>query len=195
MEIFMDNAMAFRKQINDAQSEAKITFNDMVIKATALALRKNLKCNAYWMGDSIRYFNDIHVSVAVAIEDGLITPVIRHADKLGLAEISTQMKVLATKAKEKKLQPEEYSGGTFSISNLGMFGIDQFTSILNPPESGIFAVGAIIEKAVGKNGNIMIANTMKITMTCDHRVIDGATGAQLLKDLKQILENPASLAL
>ena len=195
IEIDMKNAMAFRKQINSAYDDVKITFNDLVIKATALGLKKNPRCNGYWQGDSIRYFNDVHISVAVAIEDGLITPVVRNADQIGLAQISTEVKELAKRAKEKKLQPEEYTGGTFSVSNLGMFGIEQFTSILNPPESGIFAVGAIVEKAVVKDGQLAVGHTMKITMTCDHRVIDGATGAQLLKDVKTILENPSALAL
>lgn len=194
MEIDMQRVVDFRAQIKDAMPDAKITFNDIIIKATALALKKNPQCNASWQGDSIRFYRDVHMSVAVAIEDGLITPVIRHADKIGLAEISRQMKELAGRAKDKKLQPEEYTGGTFSISNLGMFGIEQFTSILNPPESGIFAVGAIIDKPIIKNGQMIPGKTMKITMTCDHRVIDGATGAQLLKDVKQILENPALLS-
>lgn len=195
IEINMDKAVEMRTELKASFPDHKVTFNDLVIKATALALKKNPACNAYWMGDSIRRLNDVHVSVAVAIEDGLITPVIRNADRLGLAEISAQVKDLATRAKDKKLAPEEYTGGTFSVSNLGMFGIEQFTSILNPPESGIFAVGAIIEKPIVKNGQFAVGHTMKITMTCDHRVIDGATGAQLLKDVKQYLENPFSLAL
>jgi pyruvate dehydrogenase E2 component (dihydrolipoamide acetyltransferase) len=194
VEINMNRAIEFRKEINAAQNK-KITFNDLVIKATALGLKKNPKTNASWLGDSIRYHKNIHISVAVAIEDGLITPVIRNADKCGLAEISSQVKELATKAKDKKLQPEEYTGGTFSVSNLGMFGIEQFTSILNPPESGIFAVGGIIQKPIVDNGEFSVGNMMKITMTCDHRVIDGATGAQLLKDVKNILENPSVLAI
>jgi len=195
MEIDMSNAIEFRNSLKAQFPEKKITFNDLVIKATAIALKANPKCNAYWMGDSIRYMNDVHISVAVAIEDGLITPVIRNANQLGLSDISAQVKDLASRAKEKKLQPDEYTGGTFSVSNLGMFGIEQFTSILNPPESGIFAVGAIVEKPVVKNGEMVIGHTMKITMTCDHRVIDGATGAALLKDVKRILENPMALAL
>jgi pyruvate dehydrogenase E2 component (dihydrolipoamide acetyltransferase) len=195
IEIDMKNAMAFRKQINSAYDDVKITFNDLVIKATAIALKKNPRCNGYWQGDSIRYFNDVHISVAVAIEDGLITPVIRNADQIGLSQISAEVKELAKRGKEKKLQPEEYTGGTFSVSNLGMFGIEQFTSILNPPESGIFAIGAIIEKAVVVDGQLAVGHTMKITMTCDHRVIDGATGSQLLKDVKLLLENPSILAL
>lgn len=193
MEINMDRVVQLRQDLKTAFPEEKITFNDIVIKATAIALRRNPKCNAYWNGDSIRYMKDVHISVAVAIEDGLITPVVRHADKIGLAEISKQVKNLAARAKDKKLQPEEYTGGTFSVSNLGMFGIEQFTSILNPPESGIFAVGGIVEKALVKNGELTIGKTMKITMTCDHRVIDGATGATLLSDVKNILENPFSL--
>ncbi len=195
VEINMDKAMQMRSELKESFPDKKVTFNDLVIKATALALKQNPACNAYWMGDSIRRMNDVHISVAVAIEDGLITPVIRNADRLGLTEISAQVKDLATRAKDKKLTPEEYTGGTFSVSNLGMFGIEQFTSILNPPESGIFAVGAIIEKPIVKNGQFAVGHTMKITMTCDHRVIDGATGAQLLKDVKRILENPFSLAL
>ncbi|MCB0278877.1 MAG: pyruvate dehydrogenase complex dihydrolipoamide acetyltransferase [Calditrichaeota bacterium] len=195
IDVNMKNAIAFRDQLKAAFPDIKVTYNDMVIKATAMALRQNPKCNASWRGDSIRFHKNIHISVAVAIEDGLITPVIRNADMIGLADISAQVRELAGRAKDKKLQPEEYTGGTFSVSNLGMFGIEQFTSILNPPESGIFAVGAVVEKAVVENGQLLVGNSMKVTMTCDHRVIDGATGANLLKDFKRILENPTALAL
>ena len=174
-------------------AEGKISYNDIVLKATALALRQHPACNAWWQDDRIRYWNEVHVSVAVAIEDGLITPVIRHADQKSLREIAVEVRDLAGRARERRLKPEEYSGGTFSVSNLGMFEIDQFTAIINPPEAGILAVGSIAEKPVVHGGAVVPRKRMRVTMSCDHRVIDGATGAAFLRTLKQMLENPLAL--
>ncbi|MEP6472691.1 MAG: dihydrolipoamide acetyltransferase family protein, partial [Gemmatimonadota bacterium] len=157
------------------------------------ALRQHPDCNAWWQDDRIRYWNEIHVSMAVAIEDGLITPVIRHADQKSLREISAESKDLAGRARERKLTPEEYTGGTFSVSNLGMFDIDQFTAIINPPEAGILAIGSVSDKAVAHDGQVMVRKRLRVTMSCDHRVIDGATGAAFLKTLKTLLENPLAM--
>jgi pyruvate dehydrogenase E2 component (dihydrolipoamide acetyltransferase) len=176
-----------------AETEVKVSFNDIVIKATALALRQHPACNAWWQEDRIRYWNEVHVSMAVAIEEGLITPVIRHADQKSLREISAEARDLAGRARERRLKPEEYTGGTFSVSNLGMLDIDEFTAIINPPEAGILAVGRIVEKPVAHEGVAAIRRQMRLTMSCDHRVIDGATGAQFLKTLKGMLENPLAL--
>jgi pyruvate dehydrogenase E2 component (dihydrolipoamide acetyltransferase) len=176
-----------------ADTEVKVSFNDIVIKATALALRQHPACNAWWQEDSIRYWNEVHVSMAVAIEEGLITPVIRHADQKSLREISAEARDLAGRARERRLKPEEYTGGTFSVSNLGMLDIDEFTAIINPPEAGILAVGRIVEKPVTHEGVAAVRRRMRITMSCDHRVIDGATGAQFLRTLKGMLENPLAL--
>jgi pyruvate dehydrogenase E2 component (dihydrolipoyllysine-residue acetyltransferase) len=171
----------------------KVSFNDIIIKAVALALRQHPACNAWWQDDHIRYWNEVHVSMAVAIEEGLITPVIRHADQKSLREISAESRDLAGRARERRLKPEEYSGGTFSVSNLGMLDIDEFTAIINPPEAGILAVGRIAEKAVAHDGAVALRRQMRLTMSCDHRVIDGATGAQFLKTLKGMMENPLAL--
>jgi pyruvate dehydrogenase E2 component (dihydrolipoamide acetyltransferase) len=171
----------------------KVSFNDIIIKATALALREHPACNAWWQDDRIRYWHDIHVSVAVAIDDGLITPVIRHTDQKTLRQIGAEVRDLAARARERRLQPEEYTGGTFSVSNLGMFDIDEFTAVINPPEAGILAVGSIVEKPVVQGGQVVPRKRMRLTMSCDHRVIDGATGAQFLRTLKQMLENPLAL--
>ena len=173
-----------------AEAEIKVSFNDIIIKAVALALRQHPACNAWWQDDHIRYWNEVHVSMAVAIEEGLITPVIRHADQKSLREISAESRDLARRARERRLKPDEYTGGTFSVSNLGMLDIDEFTAIINPPEAGILAVGSIAQKAVGYQGAIALRRQMRLTMSCDHRVIDGATGAQFLKTLKGMLENP-----
>jgi len=173
-----------------ADAGVKVSFNDIIIKAVALALRQHPACNAWWQDDHIRYWNEVHVSMAVAIEEGLITPVIRHADQKSLREISTESRDLARRARERRLKPDEYTGGTFSVSNLGMLDIDEFTAIINPPEAGILAVGRIAEKAVAHQGAIAVRRQMRLTMSCDHRVIDGATGAQFLKTLKGMLENP-----
>jgi pyruvate dehydrogenase E2 component (dihydrolipoamide acetyltransferase) len=172
---------------------SKVSFNDIILKATALALRQHPACNAWWQDDRIRYWNEVHLSMAVAIEDGLITPVIRHADRKSLREIGAEAKDLAGRARERRLTPEEYTGGTFSVSNLGMFDIDQFTAVINPPEAGILAVGAMAAKPVVVDGQVTARRRMRVTLSCDHRVIDGATGAAFLGTLKQMLENPLAL--
>jgi pyruvate dehydrogenase E2 component (dihydrolipoyllysine-residue acetyltransferase) len=173
--------------------EVKVSFNDIIIKAVAMALRQHPACNAWWQDDHIRYWNEVHVSMAVAVEEGLITPVIRHADQKTLREIAGESRDLAARARERRLKPEEYTGGTFSVSNLGMLDIDEFTAIINPPEAGILAVGRMAEKPVAYEGAVAIRRRMRLTMSCDHRVIDGATGAQFLKTLKGMLENPLAL--
>ncbi len=192
MSIVMDNVISARKQINEF-SEIKISVNDIIIKAVALSLRKNPNVNSSWLGDKIRYNQHIHVGVAVAIEDGLIVPVVKFADNKSLSHISAEVKQLAEKAKNKKLQPNEFEGNTFTISNLGMFGIDEFTAIINPPDACILAVGAAKETVIAKNGEMMIAQVMKVTLSCDHRVVDGATGSAFLQSLKDLLENPVRM--
>jgi pyruvate dehydrogenase E2 component (dihydrolipoamide acetyltransferase) len=184
---------AGRRGGGEAGKDMKISFNDVVVKATALALRQHPMCNAWWQDDRIRYWNDVHLGMAVAVEDGLITPVIRFADRKTLREISVEARDLATRARERKLKPEEYTGGTFSVSNLGMFDIDQFTAIINPPEAGILAVGSIAEKPVVRDGVLVPGRVLRLTMSCDHRVIDGATGAAFLRTLKGMLENPLAM--
>jgi pyruvate dehydrogenase E2 component (dihydrolipoamide acetyltransferase) len=193
IEVDMGEAMALRGRINDrfAKEGIKTSPNDMVIKAVAMALRKHPFVNAAWTGDSIHLYEQVHIGVAVAIEEGLITPVIRDADRKGVSEIAVEVKELAGRAREKKLKPEEYTGSTFSISNLGMFGIEEFTAIINPPEAAILAVGAVGPKVVvDEEGNMAIRQRMRVTLSCDHRVIDGATGAAFLQTLKQYLEEP-----
>ncbi|NLR79702.1 pyruvate dehydrogenase complex dihydrolipoamide acetyltransferase [Chitinophaga eiseniae] len=192
IDVNMDKAMDARKAINEI-SPVKISFNDMVIKASAMALRQHPDVNSSWMGDYIRQNQHIHIGSAVAIEDGLIVPVIRFADQKTLSQIATEAKSLYDKAKNKKLQPQEFSGNTFSISNLGMLGIDEFTAIINPPDSAILAVGGIKETAVVEKGQIKTANIMKLTMSCDHRSVDGAVGARFLATLKGFLENPVTM--
>ncbi len=194
MEINMDNAIAARTQLNEL-SPVKISFNDLVVKATALALRQHPAINASWMGDKIRRYSHIHIGIAVAIEDGLIVPVIRFADQKTLPQIAAESKELAGKAKNKKLQPNEFSGNTFTISNLGMMDIDEFTAIINPPDSCIMAVGRIKEVVVKKGEGFAVSNIMKITMSCDHRSVDGATGAAFLQTFKKYLENPVAMLL
>jgi pyruvate dehydrogenase E2 component (dihydrolipoamide acetyltransferase) len=171
----------------------KVSFNDIVIKAVAMSLRQHPACNAWWQDDHIRYWNEVHVSMAVAIEEGLITPVIRHADQKGLRQIAAESHDLAGRARERRLKPEEYTGGTFSVSNLGMLDIDEFTAVINPPEAGILAVGRMVQKPVAYDAQVALRRRMRLTMSCDHRVIDGATGAQFLKTLKGMLENPLAL--
>ncbi len=171
----------------------KVSFNDVILKAVATALTQHPESNAHWMGDRIRYFNRVHLGMAVAIDDGLITPVIFDADGKSLREIAAESRDLARRARERKLQPQEYTGSTFSVSNLGMFGIDQFTAIINPPEAGILAVGGIEEKPVAVDGQLAIRKRLRVTMSCDHRVIDGATGARFLQTLRRMLENPLML--
>jgi pyruvate dehydrogenase E2 component (dihydrolipoamide acetyltransferase) len=192
MEIDMDHCIASREAINKVQ-DVKVSYNDIVIRACAAALRKHPKVNGAWMGDKIRYYNHIHIGMAVAVEDGLLVPVIRFADGKSLPEIATEAKEFGKKAKEKKLQPKDWEGNTFTVSNLGMFGIDEFTSILNTPEACILAVGGIKQVPVVKNGAIVPGNIMKITLSCDHRVVDGATGAAFLQTLKLFLENPVTM--
>jgi pyruvate dehydrogenase E2 component (dihydrolipoamide acetyltransferase) len=194
MEINMDNAMAARAQLNEV-SPVKISFNDMVVKASALALRQHPAINASWMGDKIRRHHHIHIGIAVAIEDGLIVPVIRFADQKALPQIAAESKELAGRAKTKKLQPNEFSGNTFTISNLGMMDIDEFTAIINPPDSCIMAVGRIKETVVKKGEGFAVSNVMKITLSCDHRSVDGATGAAFLQTFKKFLENPITMLL
>lgn len=190
-EIEMDKALEFRKQINAALPEdQKVSVNDVIVKVAAMASLKHPFVNSSWRGDKIRFFEDADVGVAVAIDEGLITPVVRGANKKGIAEIAKEVKELAARAREKKLQPEEYTNATFSISNLGMFGIKEFTAIINPPEAAILAVGGAVPTAVVRDGEIVVRNMMHVTMSCDHRVIDGATGAKFLQTFKQMLENP-----
>lgn len=188
----MDNAIEARKTMN-ATEGVKISFNDMVVKSVAMALRKHPNVNSSWLGDVIRRNNHVHIGVAVAVEDGLLVPVVRFADTKGLAQLGDEVRVLAKKAKEKKLQPAEWEGNTFTISNLGMFGIEQFTAIVNPPDSCIMAVGGISQEPVVKNGQIVVGNIMKVTLSCDHRVVDGATGAAFLQTFKQYMENPVTM--
>ena len=194
-EIEMDNAAELRKAVNASVAEdQKISLNDIVVKAAAMALIKHPFVNASYQGDSIRFYEQADIGVAVAIEDGLITPVVRGANLKGFLEISAEIKDLAAKAKARKLQPEEYTGATFSISNLGMFGIKEFTAIINPPEAGILAVGGAAQTPVVRDGQIVVRSMMNVTMSCDHRVIDGATGAKFLQTFKQMLENPGMMS-
>ena len=186
-------AAELRTQLTEMGDEYKVSFNDIVIRAVALSLAEHPEVNAHWMGDKIRHFNRIHVAMAVAVEDGLITPVLFDADRMTLWDISGKAKDLAKRARERKLTPEEYTGSTFSVSNLGMFGIDQFTAIINPPEAGILAIGGVEEKPIVVDGQLEVRQRMRVTMSCDHRVIDGATGAKFLQTVRQYIENPLSL--
>jgi len=192
-EIEMDRAAEMRKGINALDPELKISVNDIVIKVAAAALRQHPEINASFQGNFVRYYEHADVGVAVAIEDGLITPVIRSADQKSLSEIAAEVRELAERARSRKLKPEEYTGASFSISNLGMFGIDEFTAVINPPEGAILAVGAMSAKPVVRDNEIVIRQMMRVTMSCDHRVIDGATGAKFLQTFKKILENPLYL--
>ena len=192
IDIDMDKAMAARTQINEVAS-AKVSFNDMVIKASALALRKHPKINSSWLGDKIRFNQHINIGVAMAVEEGLLVPVVRYADNKPLSQIASEVKVFAGKAKDKKLQPSDWEGNTFTISNLGMFGIEEFTAIINPPDACIMAVGAIRQEPVVKNGQVVPGNRMKVTLSCDHRVVDGASGAEFLQTFKQLLEEPVRM--
>ncbi len=189
MEINMDRAMEARVKLNEL-SPVKLSFNDLVLKASALALRLHPAINSSWLGDRIRQNHVINIGVAVAVEDGLLVPVVRNADQKGLSQIATEVKTLADKAKTKKLQPAEWEGNTFTISNLGMFGIDEFTAIINPPDACILAVGGIKQTAVVKDGQLAVGHLMKVTLSCDHRVVDGASGAAFLQTLKGLLEEP-----
>lgn len=193
VQIDMDNAMAARKSINESISPAKISFNDLVVKAVAVSLKDNPKVNASWYGDFIRYNDHVHIGVAVAVDEGLLVPVVRFADEKPLTQIGAEVKEFAQRAKDKKLQPEDWEGNTFTISNLGMFGIDEFTAIVNPPDSCILAVGGIQQTPVVKSGQVVPGNIMKVTLSCDHRVVDGAVGSAFLNSFKNYLENPVLL--
>lgn len=192
VEINMGKVMKLRKQLNEV-SPVRISFNDLTVKACAAALRQHPNINSSWMGDHIRTNKSVNIGVAVAVEDGLMVPVLRHADMKSLSQLSSETRLLAGKARERKLQPDEMTGNTFTISNLGMFGIEEFTAIINPPDSCILAVGGIIEKPIVEEGKIVVGNMMKVTLSCDHRTVDGASGAAFLNTLKGILENPTLL--
>ncbi|HKZ67131.1 MAG TPA: dihydrolipoamide acetyltransferase family protein, partial [Chitinophagaceae bacterium] len=189
MAIDMDAAVASRAKLNEV-SKVKISFNDLVLKACAVALKQHPKVNSSWLGDKIRTNHHVNIGVAVAVEEGLLVPVIRFADTKSLSQIAVEVKDFAQKAKDKKLQPADWEGNTFTISNLGMFGIDEFTAIINPPDACILAIGGISQVPVVKNGAIVPGNVMKVTLSCDHRVVDGATGSAFLQTLKSLLEEP-----
>ncbi|MEP6692242.1 MAG: pyruvate dehydrogenase complex dihydrolipoamide acetyltransferase [Gemmatimonadaceae bacterium] len=193
VELDLERVAEMRAAMAAMGDEYKVSVNDIILKAVATALALHPEVNAHWMGDKIRYFNRVHVGMAVAVEDGLITPVIFDADHKRLSEISRESRELANRGRERKLKPEEYTGSTFSVSNLGMFGIDQFTAIINPPEAGIIAIGAMEEKPVVQAGAVVVRKRVRLTMSCDHRVIDGATGAKFLQTLRRMLENPLML--
>jgi pyruvate dehydrogenase E2 component (dihydrolipoamide acetyltransferase) len=194
-EIEMERAWEAREHLAGLGDAYRVSYNDLVVKAVALALRRHPEVNAAFLDDRVRYHGDVHVGMAVAVEDGLITPVIRFADRKGLLEIAAEAKSLAERARARKLQPEEYTGATFSVSNLGMFDIDEFTAVINPPEAGILAVGRIAQRPVVEGGALAVRRTMRVTMSCDHRVVDGATGAKFLQTLKLMLENPLAMLL
>lgn len=189
-EIDMTRVTELREAMSAANEAYKVSVNDIVLKAVALSLVQHPECNAHWMGDHIRYFSRVHLGMAVATDDGLIVPVITDAQSKGLGTIGSEARALAKRARERKLTPAEYTGSTFSVSNLGMFGIDQFTAIINPPESAILAIGTLETKPVWENNTWVPREKMRVTMSCDHRVIDGAVGARFLKTLSELLENP-----
>jgi pyruvate dehydrogenase E2 component (dihydrolipoamide acetyltransferase) len=192
-EFDMERVAEMRGAMAAMGDEYKVSFNDIVLKAVATALSLHPEVNAHWLGDKIRYFNRVHVGMAVAIEEGLITPVIFDADRKRMSEISREARELAKRARDRKLKPEEYTGSTFSVSNLGMFGIDQFTAIINPPEVAILAIGAVEDKPVVVDGQLAHRKRMRVTMSCDHRVVDGALGAKFLQTLRRLIENPLML--
>lgn len=192
MEINMDKAVAARKSINE-YAETKISMNDMIVKAAAIALRKHPAVNSSWLGDKIRFNHHIHVGVAMAVDEGLLVPVVRFADHKSLTDISTEVKAYSEKAKDKKLQPSDWEGNTFTISNLGMFGIEEFTAIINPPDACILAVGGVKETVIVKNGEMKPGQVMKVTLSCDHRVVDGVVGSKFLLTLKELLEEPVKI--
>jgi pyruvate dehydrogenase E2 component (dihydrolipoamide acetyltransferase) len=192
-EYDMERVAEMRSAMTELGDEYKVSFNDIVMKAVATALAQHPEVNAHWLGDHMRYFHRVHLGIAVAVEEGLITPVVFDADSKRLSEISAEARELAKRARERKLKPEEYTGATFTVSNLGMFGIEHFTAIINPPEAGILAVGAIEEKPVVVSGGVENRRRMRVTMSCDHRVIDGATGAKFLQTLRRLIENPLML--
>jgi pyruvate dehydrogenase E2 component (dihydrolipoamide acetyltransferase) len=192
VEIDMERCAEARDALN-ALGEGKVSFNDIVIKVVAMALLQHRECNAWWQDDHIRYFHEVHVGMAVAVDDGLITPVIRQAHRKSLRQIAEEAGALADRARTRRLTPEEYTGATFSISNLGMLGIDEFTAVINPPEAAILAIGAVGPKPVAADGAVTVRRRMRVTMSCDHRVIDGATGARFLQTVKRMLENPLAI--
>jgi pyruvate dehydrogenase E2 component (dihydrolipoamide acetyltransferase) len=190
----MERAAEAREALNrELGEDDRISVNDLVIKAVALALTRHRACNAWFQDDHIRYWHAVHIGMAVAVEDGLITPVIRYADRKPLAALAREARALAERARQRRLQPEEYTGATFSVSNLGMFAIDQFTAVINPPEAAILAVGAMTPKPAVVDGQVTVRRRLRVTLSCDHRVIDGATGAAFLKTLTQMLENPLAM--
>lgn len=193
MEIDMEGAVQLRKSVNTLNPESKVSFNDLVVRAVALALRRHPRVNASYRGEKVRWNEAVDVGVAVALEDGLITPILRRCDEKNLGEIAAAMQDLSERARKKRLKPEEYQGGTFTVSNLGMYEIENFSAIINPPEGGILAVGAVLRKPVVWEGEITARHRMKVTLSCDHRVVDGASGALFLQELKKLLENPVSL--
>ena len=192
-EFDLTRVMEMRKAMAELGDQFKVSVNDILLKATAIALSQHPEVNAHWLGDKIRYHNRVHLGMAVATDDGLIVPVIWDADRKRMSEISREAKELAKRARERKLKPEEFTGSTFSVSNLGMFGIDQFTAIINPPEAGILAIGTSEEKLVVVNGEPVVRNRVRVTMSCDHRIIDGAVGAKFLQTLRRLIENPLML--
>jgi pyruvate dehydrogenase E2 component (dihydrolipoamide acetyltransferase) len=192
-EFDMERVAEMRTAMAELGNEFKVSFNDIVLKAVATALAQHPECNAHWLGDAMRFWNRVHLGIAVATETGLITPVIFDAHLKRLSEIAVEARDLAGRARERRLKPEEYTGSTFTVSNLGMFGIDHFTAIINPPEAGILAVGAIEPRTVVHNENVIVRRRMKVTMSCDHRIIDGAAGAKFLQTLRRLIENPLML--
>ena len=194
VEIDMEPAMSFREQLNTA-ADSKISFTDILVKAAASTLMQHPNINATYLGNTMRQFGEAHIAVAVALDEGLVTPVIRNCEQKSVLQINTELHDLAERARSRKLKPEEYQGGTFTISNLGMFGVEEFSAIVNPPEGAILSVGSILEKPVVKNGQIVIGHTMKVTLASDHRIIDGAVAARFLQDLKILMENPVALML
>ena len=193
MDIDMTRSAEAREALKALGPDGKVSFNDIIIKAVATALVQHPACNAWWMDDRIRVWHEANIGMAVAVEDGLITPVIRNADQKSLRQISAESRDMAGRARERKLKPEEYTGSSFSISNLGMFDIEHFTAIINPPEAGILAIGKVREEPAVVNGQVVVRQKMRLTMSCDHRAIDGATGSAFLKTLKNLLENPLAL--
>jgi pyruvate dehydrogenase E2 component (dihydrolipoamide acetyltransferase) len=195
MEVDMDEAVKFRALVHDPDAGQPITYNDLIVKAAAIALKRIPEAHAAWEGETIRYFERVDISVAVSTDEGLITPVVRGADQKSIGTIAAEIRKLAERARERKLKPEEFTGGTFSISNLGMFGVEEFSAIINPPESCILSVGALEKKPVVKGDAIVIGHRMRMTLACDHRVVDGVLGARLLREIKAVLERPIKLAL
>jgi pyruvate dehydrogenase E2 component (dihydrolipoamide acetyltransferase) len=194
VEVDMANAMSFREQLNSA-SEKKISFTDVLVKACALTLMRHPQVNATYLGEKMRQYGEAHIAVAVALDEGLVTPVLRNCERKGVFQLNAELRDLVDRARNRRLKPEEYQGATFTISNLGMFGVEDFVAIINPPEGAILAVGSIVEKPVVRSGQIVVGHTMKVTLSSDHRIIDGAVAARFLQDLKRLLENPALMLL